>query len=325
MKKYNFILFILAFLAIQSCDNTDAYFGGNGGGIENPEIFSRLSDIVKFENVPTDSLYFNPMEDDSVTGSFGLKIFLPAGSCTGGGGNPMPDSLIVVMREYPTLQKMAMSNVQTVSDEELLVTGGNFWWKIIDANGTEYQLTQPSQVRAEQPVVLNMGSYRDMAAYYKGNIMNSGGQEVLNWTLANNSEAGWGQGEGQNIFTYYGLDLHWANCDALYDYPGERTQFTAAFNTAATLQDGEQMMLLIVNDFPSVVNITTREGANFVTYPNSIPVGITGTLIGIALDSEENLHIGSTEITVAGDDSFTVDLSEGTVAQLQGLINQAAN
>lgn len=325
MKKYNFILFIFAFLAFQSCDNTEAYFGGESGVIENPDIYSRLSDIVKFDNVPTDTLSFSTMADDSVMGSFGLKIKLPAGSCTGGGSATLPPELFVVLREYPTLQKMAMSNVQTVSDEELLVTGGNFWWKIIDANGTEYQLSQPSQVTAEQPVVLDMGNYRNMAAYYKGNLMTSGGQEVLNWTLSNNGEAGWGQGDGQNIFTYYGLDLHWANCDALYDYPGARTQFTAAFNTTATLQEGEQMMLLIINDFPSVVNITPREGANFVTYPNSIPVGITGTLIGIALDSEENLHIGSTEITVAGDDSFTVDLSEGTVTQLQGLINQAAN
>lgn len=323
MKKYNVILILLAFFAIQSCDSTDAYFGGDGGGINPPDVYSRLADIIKFENVPTDSLYFNPHEDDTVTGSFGLKIYLPAGSIGGAGGvNPVPDSLIVVMREYPTLQKMAMSNVQTISDEEMLVTGGNFWWDIVDRDGNSYQLAQPSQVWAEQTVGLDMGEYRDQARYYEGEIVTNGGQEVLNWTLSN-SEAGWG--EGQNIFTYYGLDLHWVNCDALYDYPNGSTQFTATLNTEANIQPGEEMLLLFVDDFPSIINITTREGENFVTYPASIPLGMTGTLVGIALDTDSNLHVGSTQITVAGDDTFSVDLTQGTIAQLQNLINQAAN
>ena len=318
MKLNHLILSIFALFAIQSCDSTDAYFGGDTGNPTNPDTFSRIADIIKFDNVPTDTLAFNPAVDSEVTGSFGTKIILPASSV---GGNSIPTELYVVLREYPTISKMAMNSVQTVTDEELLVTGGNFWWKIIDAEGNEYSLNAPSQVSAEQPVVLDMGDYRDMAGYWEGNEINLGPLETVNWTF---QETGSGFGQ-ENIFHYYGLNLYWVNCDVLYDYPGDRTQFTVNLNTNAEIVPGEEIALLIVDDFPSIIYLPSTGSLSFETYANSIPVGITGTVIGLALDTDNNLHVGSSEITVTGDDAYSIDLAQGSVAQLQNLINQATN
>lgn len=320
MNFKNLTFLAILFFTLQSCDNTEAYFG-NTSGSSDPDIYSRLSDIIKHDNVPTDSLSFNPSEDSEVTGSFGTKIIIPANAVILG-SNALPDELFVVLREYPTISKMALSNVQVESNQEMLVTGGNFWWKIVDAEGNDWDITQPSSITAEQPVVTNMGSYAQQAGYYIGNIINGGNQQVLNWTLAPNSEGIMGQ---NNIFTYYGLQLDWANVDVLYDYPGDRTQFSATLNSNANIAPGQEMVLLIVDDFPSVINIYTRQGSSFVTHPNSIPVGITGTLVGIALDSDNQLLVGSTAITVAGDDEFTIDLAPGSMAGLTSLLNQITN
>ncbi|MDO5656453.1 MAG: hypothetical protein Q4G27_09975 [Flavobacteriaceae bacterium] len=320
MKKYHFLLSFLVLLGFQSCDHTDAYFGGSSGPILNPDTYTRLADIVKFNNVPTDALTFDPSVDSDLTAAFGTSFHIPANAVA---GENLPEELIIEIREYPTLQKMAMSNVQTMSNQDMLVTGGNFFWRIIDSEGTEYQLNTPSTVTATQAVVLNMGTYATQAKYYKGAEVTQNGKDVINWTLMAENQSGMG---ANNVFNYVGLETGWANVDALYNYTaGERTQFTATLETSATLQDSEQMVLLIVRDFPSVMNLTTRTGNSFSTYNNSIPMGLNGTLIGVALDSGNNLHIGSTVISVEGDDTFSIDLTEGSIAQLQHLINQASN
>ena len=321
MKKYNFILILLAFFAIQSCDSTDAYFGGEEDDITNPDVFSRLADIIKFDNVPTDTIAFDSTVDSEIVGSFGLRIHIPANSCTGGSGDPT--QLFVVLREYPTIQKMAMSNVQTISNQELLVTGGNFWWKIIDAEGNDWALADPSPVTAEQPIQLDMQGYGPSAAYYIGNVINQSGRDALNWTLANGAEGSMNQ--ENNLFTYYGLKLNWANCDALYNYSDNRTQFGVTLNTDANIVEGEEMVMFIIDDFPSVITIPRDATHHFTTYADSIPVGISGTLIAVALDADSNIHLGSTQITVAGDDAFQIDMTQGDIAQLQSLINNAAN
>ena len=320
MKFRKLALLALIFFSLQSCVDNEAYFG-SGGGANNPEIYTRLADIIKHENVPTDTIAFNPLEDSNISGTFGVEINIPANSCILG-SNELPDELFVVLREYPTLSKMALSNVQTESNQEMLVTGGNFWWKIIDAEGRDWDIVQPSQITATQPVVLDMGEYAEQAAYFTGNIISGGSQQVINWTQVRNNESGMG---ANNIFQYFGLQLNWANVDALYQYPGDRTQFSAVINPNDDIQANQDMMILIVDDFPSVINIYTKQGDSFVTHANAIPVGLTGTLVAVALDNNDQLLIGSTEITVAGDDEFTVDVTPGSMSQLTSLINQASN
>ena len=320
MKFKQITFAILALLVIQSCDNTDAYFGAeNGSGVTLPEEFSRLSDLIKPEMIPADTILFNPTVIDTIIGSFGTKIFMPASACTGSGGAVFTeDSAYVVLREFPTLGKMILGNVQTESNQEMLVTGGNFWWKIIDSDGNELGLVQPSQVTAEQPISLDMGTYASSAQYFEGTEISGGEQQVINWT-AIESESN--MDEQNDIFNYYGLNLYWVNCDAFYNYT-DRTQFAVSLNSNNTIAAEDEMVVLIPDNFPSVINIYNRSGDFFVTHANSIPVGLTGTLLAIALDENDTLLIGSTQVTVAGDDEFTIDLTEGTVAELQALVSQ---
>lgn len=320
MKFRNLAFLSIILFTFIACDNTEAYFG-SGGGATNPGFFSRLSDIIKHDNVPTDSLSFNPQVESSVQGSFGTQITIPANAVVRD-NQPIPDELFVVLREYPSISKMAISNVQAESNQKMLVTGGNFWWKIVDAEGNDWDIVQPSQITATQSIGLAMGSFSDQADYQIGNIINGGSQQVLNWTNAPNGQGNMG---AANSFEYTGLQLFWANCGVLYDYPNGETQFSTTLNTSAEIAAGQQMLLLIPSDFPGILNIYARQGQNFVTQPNGIPLGLSGTLIGVALDTDSNLLIGSTEVNIEGDDNFSIDLAPGDLNALNGLVQQASN
>ena len=83
---------------------------------------------------------------------------------------------------------------------------------------------------------------------------------------------------------------------------------------------------LIVDDFPSVVMLTTINATPALqTYSGSIPTGLTGTLVGIHIDDDENLNFGFLPIIVAGDDSFNINVDYGTEAELVVLVESLVN
>jgi hypothetical protein len=61
------------------------------------------------------------------------------------------------------------------------------------------------------------------------------------------------------------------------------------------------------------------------TYDESIPTGLDGTLIGINIDDNNYLSFGSLPITIAGDDSFNINVNYGTEAELVELIESLVN
>ena len=52
----------------------------------------------------------------------------------------------------------------------------------------------------------------------------------------------------------------------------------------------------------------------------TIPLGVTGKLVGIAL-IEGKLNFGIQDVTINGDDEFTMSLEQGTIEELQTLLN----
>jgi hypothetical protein len=159
---------------------------------------------------------------------------------------------------------------------------------------------------------------------YNGNTSNldNNGQEVVDWDLQN-------QGEFtvfNEVFQAWGIDIGFTNCDVLYDMAGENgTQFEVTVSDVTDYSDNVEVWL-IIDDFPSVVMITDVNSTPALeTYAGSIPQGLNGTLLAIHIDNDNLLKFGSLEITVAGDDSFNVDVDYGTeeefVALVQSLVN----
>jgi hypothetical protein len=154
------------------------------------------------------------------------------------------------------------------------------------------------------------------------NNLDNNGQEVVDWDLQN-------QGEFEvfdGIFQAWGIDIGFSNCDVLYDMAGENgTQFEATVNGVTDYTSNVEVWL-IIDDFPSIVMLTTVNATPALeTYAESIPTGLNGTLIGIIIDDDNYLSFGSLPITVAGDDSFNINVDYGTEAELVALIESLVN
>lgn len=318
MKKIALIFGALAFtFSLQSCDFTEAYFPGEE--LINPGEFNTLNEYFNFQNVPSDTLWFDPTQPIVANFPNGLTIKVDQGCC---GATP-PDSIAIVARHYPTVRRMIWGNVHTVSNDQMLVTGGAFWWTAVDPN--QQQLTiAPNLSSAEVNVVTNVGTYRNAMTHYTGSEVAAGGQTVLNWTVVPNAQANF-QGQS-NVFVINQLNMGWVNVDALYNYTeGEATQFTVKLNNMNGVVPGEVRVFLVADQVPSLMNITTVTNDLYHTPTNAIPTGLNAKLLAVAMRADGSFMVGTLPITVAGDDNFEIDLQARTYQELVQIVNSVTN
>jgi hypothetical protein len=219
---------------------------------------------------------------------------------------------------------MIFAKAPTTSNGNLLVTGGSFEVRAVNSVTNEELEFAPWSCQCSLNIQTNPVGFENQMMLYNGNTSNldNNGQEVVDWDLQN-------QGEFtvfNEVFQAWGIDIGFTNCDVLYDMAGENgTQFEVTVSDVTDYSDNVEVWL-IIDDFPSVVMITDVNSTPALeTYAGSIPQGLNGTLLAIHIDDDNLLKFGSLEITVAGDDSFNVDVDYGTeeefVALVQSLVN----
>jgi len=103
------------------------------------------------------------------------------------------------------------------------------------------------------------------------------------------------------------------------------TQFEATVSGVTDYSNNVEVWL-IIDDFPSVVMLTTVNSTPALeTYAGSIPTDLNGTLVGIHIDDNNYLRFGSLQITVAGNDSFNINVDYGTEVELVALVESLVN
>ncbi len=312
---FTIIGFIL--LSLFSCEDAEPYFP-NGGlitdTIELPKVYTSVSDVLQeFSSYsPIQQKGFLNSEGVTIRGNDGVTITLQPNSTTDVASG---DSLYIVLREYLTPNKMFYGKVQTESNQRILVTGGSFWWDLKDTQGNSVTI-DPSLAHSRINVQTDITGYQGAMEYFIGEQTNGGGQEIVNW-FQGGGEAGFIEG-GFEIFE---TELGWANCDALLDIPADQyTQFKVGFSASEGIEIADKSVFMFIQDFPSLINIYTPDGEYLKTYDNSVPLGLNATLVGVAVDENGYLLIGSLPIQVMGDDIFTIEMSYGTTEELQQLV-----
>ena len=260
-----------------------------------------------------------------MTGPGGTTITCTGNSIIDSSGNTVSDDVDISLYEFNTLDEMILAKAPTTSNGNLLVSGGSFEVRVENtATGEELKFTnwgcQCSLDIQTSPSI----AHQNQMMLFNGNTNNldNNGQEVVDWDLQN-------QGEFEvfdGIFQAWGIDIGFSNCDVLYDMAGENgTQFEATVNGVTDYTSNVEIWL-IIDDFPSIVMLTTvNDTPALETYAESIPTGLNGTLIGIIIDDDNYLSFGSLPITVAGDDSFDINVDYGTEAELVALIESLVN
>ena len=320
--KLIYSIAILFSFVIYSCNNESV---GANQSQPNASTFTSFQDLRNSLKPNPYVKTLDPSISFSMTGPGGTSITCTGNSIIDSSGNTVSDDVDISLYEFNTLDEMILAKAPTTSNGNLLVSGGSFEVRVENtATGEELEFTnwgcQCSLDIQTSPSI----AHQNQMMLFNGNTNNldNNGQEVVDWDLQN-------QGEFEvfdGIFQAWGIDIGFSNCDVLYDMAGENgTQFEATVNGVADYTSNVEIWL-IIDDFPSIVMLTTvNDTPALETYAESIPTGLNGTLIGIIIDDDNYLSFGSLPITVAGDDSFNINVDYGTEAELVALIESLVN
>jgi hypothetical protein len=286
----------------------------------NASIFNDISVLI--QDLKSEPQTFNVNDQTTTTsiiGEGGTVINFEANSFSDSNDNPVTTGIVIQLNEYLTLGQMMKNNIQTISNEQLLVTGGSFNLTATDNSNNPLNVN-PWSVSATLPIQTDISGFENGMRLFVGEINTTDGIEQVNWTQAENNNEFW---LNDGFMNFYGIDVGLSNCDVLFDMAGENgTQFSVYIENNTT--PSNFMVWMFINDFPSVVAITspTDDELGVKTYDGSIPLGLNATLLSIGVDDDNYLKFGTLEINVQGDDVFTIDVDYGTTEDLSLLINQ---
>ncbi len=319
--KLIYLMSIIFSLGIYNCDEAD---GGSSQSPPNASTFTSIEDLRN--SLKPDPLVetVDPSGSFTLEGLGGTSITCTGNSVLDSSGNTVSDDVIISLYEFNTLDEMILAKAPTTSNGSLLVTGGSF--EVTAENATTGEELEFSSWGCNCSLNIQTNpspTHESQMVLFDGNTNNvdNNGLEVVDWNQANADG-----GAGQGVFTAYGIDIGFSNCDVLYDMAGENgTQFEATV-TGVTDYSSNVEVWLIIDDFPSVVMLTTISPTPaLATYTGSIPTGLNGTLVGIHIDDDSYLNFGFLPITVTGGDSFNIDVDYGTEAELVALVESLVN
>jgi hypothetical protein len=317
IMKSNF--FFLAVLMFLSCDNET--IGGVIGeaSAPNASVFSDVSSLI--QDLKSESQTFDISDQtipSTIIGQGGTIIDFAANSFTDSDGNAVTSGIVILLDEYLSLAEMMKNNIQTLSNGQLLVTGGSFNLAATDNNNNPLTIN-PGSINSQLPILTDITGFESGMSLFVGETNTINGTEQINWTQGNNNEFWLNEG----FMNFYGIDLGLSNCDVLYEMAGEDgTQFSVYVENNTT--PSNYMIWMFINDFPSVISISspTDDGLGVKTYDGSIPVGLNATILAIGVDGDSYLKFGTLDVDVLGDDNFTVTVDYGTTVNLSALIDQ---
>ena len=244
IMKSNF--FFLAVLMFLSCDNET--IGGVIGeaSAPNASVFSDVSSLI--QDLKSESQTFDISDQtipSTIIGQGGTIIDFAANSFTDSDGNAVTSGIVILLDEYLSLAEMMKNNIQTLSNGQLLVTGGSFNLAATDNNNNPLTIN-PGSINSQLPILTDITGFESGMSLFVGETNTINGTEQINWTQGNNNEFWLNEG----FMNFYGIDLGLSNCDVLYEMAGEDgTQFSVYVENNTT--PSNYMIWMFINDFPS--------------------------------------------------------------------------
>lgn len=316
-KKLNPAVFIAVIMTsvfcFYQCTNNEDLFTPGIGVADFTNLQEVHDSLTQNDTVQLQIL--DPTIENILEGPGGIRLVFPANSCTiSGGGTPVPPFTVDLIEIFKR-GEMIKHNIQTFAAEDPLVSGGMFWLRVTDANGTELGL---NGVQAILPRQTDADGYENDMQYFTGTNQMTPSGPVLSWGLGD-SEVTFDEDAGTNgEYTIWNIVGGWSNCDAFYNLVDEdATQFSVKVSNA--LDYTNTQVFFALTDFTTVAALTTVELDALKTYTASIPSGATGKIIAISLVDGE-LNFASQDVTIAGNDLFELEVAPGTIEQLSTLL-----
>lgn len=243
----------------------------------------------------------------------GGTIIIPENSMTISGGNEPAIPLEIKFMEIYKRGDMIKHRIQTYDGQNPLVSAGMIWIEGSDADGNPLIF---NGARAELSYLTDAIGYEDVMFKFTAMAQMSPSGPVLSWSGGTNEVL-----FENNEFTIFDLSSGWNHAGAYYGFDNdteEKTQFSVDIEGVENYEIAE--VFFTSDDFTTVTALTLVEQQRLTTQLQTIPVGISGKLIGIAL-IDGKLNFGIEEVVINGEDEFTMSLEPGTIEELDVLLN----
>jgi len=316
MYKIYRLIIIVAF-AFTSCNHHQSSYSvnKNNSSYDIKSDIEKLNDILKESEEPSQKFYTSSEKPITVNGKNGIVIRINPSDLTTVTGESIKDSIEIELRELVDQSSFFRSNIQTVSNKRLLVSGGAYFINITSKE-KQLKIKEGKSLKIEIPRITD----NEMSLFY--GQRDSLGQ--MNWLKANETlkfrpikkiqialvdsispnttELGFVQEDTTLKMTnqekealekvqkiskeiYYSVDIKsfgWVNCDRFLNTQ-TITDLYITFNPSDSVKTA--VIFLIFKDINSIVENYFFPYNKKITKEcfNSIPVGYRARLVALTV------------------------------------------
>lgn len=280
-----------------------------------------LSQLFSEKAAPKQIFTIDASQYQTITGLKGTKLNFQPGSFKNLSGQVVSGNVTVEMREIYSKADMIFSKAQTVSNGQILVSGGELFLQA-SQNGSPLSLTSSNAVSAQMPRTVNTGT---MQEFYSNSAFET--TEGVNWELADSSII---DTFVDSVYTdsiydyvdyyYFYLDqMNWINCDQFYY---DASPFTDIEVNTGTQFTGTTCTVYISFDgMNSVISLSDYDLNNVFNYGYpSIPQGMSVHIIAIGSLNGQYYSV-IVPATMGNNFSTNVTLTATTLAQITADVN----
>lgn len=296
MKRNLFLPLAISLVLISSCKKeTDPVPQG-------PIVY--LDDIQSFygeHGAPVQSFQVSAANGGTIIGAQGGYVQFDPGSFVTMNNQPVTGMVKIDLREVYNRKDMVLSDIQTVSNNQILISGGMMEIRA-SQNGQPLRLNSSQYAKAGIP---NNGS-GTMQLFYGDYSNNS-----INWTPVPTL----GQVGDTGLFYSFWIDsLKWVNCDYFYNDPNPQTNVMAVLPAGYDIKNTSVFMS--INGRNSVLRLKNFVNGVVETDPTLIPTGLN-VVIGAIRINGKKIYSAFQPLTITPNASVNLNFSETTITQFK--------
>lgn len=287
----------------------------NQPGYNNANAVALLSNLA----TPLQSYTISASGYNTFVCSNGTSIITYPNAFLTQSGGPVTGVINIQVKDVLSKKAMILNNAIPVSNGQLLVSGGEVY-----INAT--QGSQKLKINPASSVYINVpvsgapsNSMLEFYAQGSSDLSNTN----LNWATgtASTTIAVIQDSVSGPAFNYYSFEcdsVNWTNCDYFYNLGGAKT--TCTVNLTGSFDNSNSVVFISMNGVNALARLSSGYSSlsqAFVSYTNSLPEGVTYTVVAISFDGT-NYYYGSQAVTMSTNLVVSMPpLTQTTKAQIE--------
>lgn len=290
---------VLIGLSLVSCKKDDNPDGNNN---PFPTIPSGnegvVNDYINSRKVAAQEFTFSGDAAKNITTDAGTYIYIPKDAFTDLAGNTVTGDVTFKVKEIYKKSDMVKSNRPTISDGNMLISGGEFSFAAYDANGDSLLLDDGVELFVQTPSTGT--TVEPNMVLFSGEIDQDG---QFNW------EQMWGDSarQEQGVYFFNSDTLGWINIDKFYN----ATTTTITVNLGQGFTTDKALTFFIFKNLNSVLSPSTYYGEiNPTNYKQELmPVGEEVTIVCLA-EQSGFLYMASMDVTISNNATYNLTFEQ---------------